>query len=242
MMLYIHRLILVLGLIKVNFIGFPHKLLLLQFHDKGQFSYVVYNGSYYLKVFDHNHTRSPCFRTESEALKSNSYGKFSILYKLYDDDFKFTDNQYYFIIEYPDFGLYNSWSQELNPLEDDERHDSTSHLSKGFQQNETQLVAGRYWGGLAKTTLDYNNVINSLLDGNPGTSNFWYAIGMYCNTLREYIEGGIPANGSLVSRVRLYARIKSIDTLLTENNNLNCICTVMNVHPLYLKSSFFVFI
>lgn len=63
-----------------------------------------------------------------------------------------------------------------------------------------------HFGGLV-----YNNYNHSLLEGQPNISNWFFAIGMYCSSRSNWLNNAIPANGVGTNRVRLFAKINSIE-------------------------------
>ena len=67
-----------------------------------------------------------------------------------------------------------------------------------------------HFGGLVKDP--YNH---SLLDGQPQHDYWCFAIGMYCNSINEhFLSDGIPGFCEAESRVRLFARVNSVEVPL----------------------------
>lgn len=171
--------------------------------------FTKYKGYYYLRVFEHNFTTANCFNNVDEALEVNLPGKFSILSHLNQSEFKFRDNKLNFIIEYPNENIYNSWTQSLPPYDDIDVEGVFQ--AKGFSATETlapygKAYQGGSWGGLVR-----NNIQKlSLLDGIPGHSNWYYAIGMLCGTGSDYLSKGIPNNVEVSNRVRLFASVPTV--------------------------------
>ena len=166
----------------------------------------------WLRVFYHNSkSESDCFESESEALHCNSENKFSILDEI-DDSMKIR-NKFEFIIEYPNEAIYYHWRQSKNPLEEVEEEGKFG--VDGFEpiHNGTSDTS---WGGLTKTKLEAENVISTLLDGNPGTIWWRFSIGKYCVNKGWEFKDSLP--GPLrkeYKQIRLWIRINHYNELFS---------------------------
>lgn len=171
--------------------------------------YTKYRGYYYLRVFEHNFTTEKCFKSIDEALDVNVPGKFSIISQLNQSEYRFRDNKLNFIIEYPNENKYNSWNQSLPPYDDIETRGVIA--AQGFNETETLAPYGRLneggnWSGLVRC----DELTNCLLNGIPGFSNWYYAIGLQCSTVSGYLKNGIPAYSDTTKRVRLFASVPNV--------------------------------
>ena len=94
-----------------------------------------------------------------------------------------------FLLEYPDLGKYNRWSQSSHPY-------GWSEQVNNYKPITIQL-SGNSWGGLARS-----NSSSTCIDGSVGLSDWWYAIGPYTN-----YNGGVPVNGTVAQVTNLWVRI-----------------------------------
>lgn len=183
-----------------------------------------YHGYYYVRVFEHNFTTSRCFESQSEALNISVPGKYSILYRLNESKFTSSGGKYHFIIEYPELHVYNSWNQSLNPYYDRDRLKFNTCVDFGPEEINAIYTLDNHsslqFGGLVYESLEYG-----LLEGQPGSyDNWWFTIGLtYKHT--HYKENGIPANGIVVNRVRLFARVNTFEFSMDSFYHF-CICSV----------------
>ena len=84
---------------------------------------------------------------------------------------------------------FHHWTQLSNPMASNETVSGFSRI--GGNTNNVNGTAG----------LCLSSSGSTLLDGNCGHSNWWYAIGQ-----RTIYQGGIPACGSIETKIRLYIR------------------------------------
>ena len=130
----------------------------------------------WMLVFHHDiHEKKNYFsKNEDEFLYSNTKEKFSILGYL-DDSFRIRGN-FEFLLEYPDVEGFNMWTQTVNPLK------TQPNQSNGYKPGKISFP--RYsWNGLARSTSNA-----SFLDGDPTSSNWFYAIGQK----EEWVNSAIP--------------------------------------------------
>ena len=172
---------------------------------KGIYELGYYKGNMFLKVFHHSTANNESFTIENEALYHISKDKFSILANI-SDKMK-VDEKYEFIINYPIEKQYFRWRQSKNPLEEDE--ESGNAYVDGYELIYNSTKYHENWGGLVKTTLLNGGKINTLLNGLPGNSLWYFAIGMYKD--RTYLWEGmrIPAYNSPIgtSYVSLWIKL-----------------------------------
>ncbi|EAY03233.1 hypothetical protein TVAG_421210 [Trichomonas vaginalis G3] len=133
------------------------------------------------------------------------------------------DEYRYFILDYPNLNKINSWRQRNSPTVEEEVANVTK--AEGFERYVTDLPMSR-WGGLVLNKI--NNY--SLLNGNPGTVWWHYAVAMLCNEEGGYLSKGYPASKDDISkhefitdRIRLWAKRsevfpKLVITCLKPNN------------------------
>ena len=152
----------------------------------GKYEFGVFKRKIFLKVFHHYAESGELFENESEALSCNLPNKYSILSEI-TDEYKI-NGKFEFLINYPNESRYFRWRQLNNPVEELEVENIST--AEGFESIYPSDLPNK-WGGLVRTNITYEGKISSLLDGNPG-SDFWYfAIGMYKdNTWESY---GFPA-------------------------------------------------
>ena len=169
--------------------------------------YVQYQGFMWKKVFYHNFTGRVMFSSESEALHCETTQKFSILDTI-SPKYKYRE-KYEFIIWYPSLDYYFQWRQSMNPVLELEK--SGKNESEGFE-----LIHKGYddkddpFGGLVKTNIKFNNKINSLLNGVPGHSHWYFAIGMYSPSYSPYSTDGIPSAATPTDQVVLWLKDPTI--------------------------------
>ena len=181
-----------------------------------------YNGSKWVRVFYHyNANGAHGFTNEDEAKHcvSDSY-KFSILDEITSG--QQINGKYEFIIEYPELGTYNRWRQTNNPLE--EQESSGVYKVEGFEELET-LAPYSSWGGLVYTSIyESRSSPPSLLNGNPGRKEWYYAIGQYEGVTWIYYSktySSIPSSlGVAVNYVSLWLRLP--------DKSFTCICKTTN--------------
>ena len=162
-------------------------------------------------IFLHNSINGTFFNSKNEAKKCNLQNKFSILE---DIDYKYQrNNEFEFLLEYPEINGYNRWIQKKNPL------NQSDSIVEGYKPINISWI-GRYWGGLVLSSHS-----DTLIDGSAGYSNYWYSIGALIshqnfNTFPGPIFSDEKEN--LVSIVHLFVRIDNtiIGLLFTKSNYL----------------------
>ena len=186
------------------------------FHQHG---HTYFQRAFWLKVFFHNFTGVVTFKDEAEAKHCNEAQKYSILDEI-GPQYKYKGH-YEFILEYPSLDYYFQWQQSLSPLEDIESIDKDK--AEGF--NLIHNGTNNYFGGLVKTnlTISKNNKINSLLNGYPGDSMWYFGIGMYSCVYEPYAsEGPPPAQNPGTDLVVLWIR--------DPRRSFFCTMSYINIH------------
>lgn len=168
-----------------------------------------FKGKAWLKVFSHTYeSKNDCF--SNEAKHNIDDRKFSILDEI-NDSMKI-NGKYEFIIEYPKYNEYFQWLQSSNPLEEIEVDGKMS--ADGFQYIHNGSYADK-WGGLVKTTLKYNGVISTLLDGEPGHYYWMFSIGAYCIIQGWDMTTGFPGSNRGAHKVNIWIRLKQNSSFFT---------------------------
>ncbi|EAX98374.1 hypothetical protein TVAG_357430 [Trichomonas vaginalis G3] len=131
---------------------------------------------------------------------------FSILDDLNSSTYVMEDNFRHFILDYPLLEKINVFQQLHSPLDDIEQEGN--YEATDFKANLTEIPSSE-WGGLVKNTIKDDDRITTLIDGHPGRSYYFYAIGLYCTAHDQYIEIGLPTNSNnqLTKHVRLWAMV-----------------------------------
>ena len=176
--------------------------------------YILYRGAYFIKIFHQTFNTSNLFtdNDELEALYTGSLGdqKYSRL-SIISEIFK-VRSKYEFIINWPDLANnpYYHWRQTNNPTKELEISNKTT--VDGFEPLYNHTLYSN-WGGLVKTTNINNYGITSYLNGNPGNSDWFFAVAMNTNN-EHYSKLGIPAyfnpsdnSGKLAKKCDLWLRL-----------------------------------
>ena len=195
---------------------------------KDGYEFMFFKRIFWLKVFYHNYTGIVLFKNEEEALLTNSPQKYSILSHIGLTNK--INGKYEFILHWADLNHYVWWKQDNNPIYEEEN--GTSEC-QGFVPitNTTPL---RNWGGLVKTVKP-NEIerVSNLLDGNPGSNEWYFAIGMYEWATNVWHDVGIPAFDSNHHSHLVYLWLRYPSPFLT--------CAVKTSKH-YLNNIFFVLI
>ena len=144
----------------------------------------------WLKIFYHNSSNQCFFANQNEALKCDTFQKFSILGDI-NENF-LINGKYEFLLEYPEVIGYNRWVQNVNPIF---QSDSSIPGYFGIQISWNT----NYWGGLTKSSRS----TWTLLDGSVGHSDWFYAIGSYV----AYGPSQFPGPNRAVSLCYLWIRV-----------------------------------
>ena len=180
--------------------------------DNNKYHFKYWNNRRWLLLFYHNYKAECCFKNESEVLKSQNPNKFSIL-SILNDNLKYYGT-FEFHLEYQKYKVH--WIQRDNPLTlDDTLYTKVPGLQV-FQNAEN----AKQFGGLAKVTLKASNVINSFLDGNPGSGNWYYAIGMYSTAESRWVKAGVPGASAAEPELSLWLRVPYYFCMQTSKTSL----------------------
>ena len=179
----------------------------------GERTFAKFHDSYWLLLFHHNSSGGVFFDSKTEATKSSLENKYSILYLL-NDDFKTLRNgelKYEFLIEWPEtFDFYFHWRQSLNPLYENDT--IGVNYSEGFEMIHKR-DSYKNFGGLVN---DHNRTY-TLLNGNPGSSDWCLAIGVQYSAPESWLQTGIPAACGAAETVNLWVKT----SLFHRTNNCN---------------------
>ena len=167
-----------------------------------------YNAKW-LKVFYHNSSSKIFFLNSEEALNCNTFHKYSILNEI-NNNF-LINNKFEFLLEYPELIGYNRWVQSTNPIN---QADSTIPGYNGIHID----WPGLSWGGLARSSSIY-----TLLDGNIGLLNWYFAVGSYTyeSAPNKFPGPVINTNYLYVSYCYLYIRIDGTKFQIQSNYQKN---------------------
>ena len=115
-----------------------------------------------------------------------------------------TNGKYEFIIEYPG-DVYYRWRQSKNPVKEYEtqsRKEAAGFESIHQEPDEKEIK------GLVRTTIKVDNeYISTFLDGCPGESSWYFAIGMYKDSKPNYLNRMIPGYKENVEYTKLWVKI-----------------------------------
>ena len=148
-----------------------------------------FGGATWLKIYYHNSRNGTMLWTMPELQTCFSGYKWSIL-GILDTAYNSAFGGYEFLLESKTENLYNRWKQTSNPLR---TNDSVS----GYQPVTIQS-SGNYWKGLA-----LSSTTSTLIDGSPGNTTWWYAIGP-----TTAYQGGMPGFSAVTQEMYLWLRIK----------------------------------
>ena len=155
------------------------------------------------------------FSSEEEAKNCNVKGRFSILDSIPKIKGQTT---YTFLLEYPvEYkGKYIIWQQSKSPYDDIEV--SGVNSATGFSLLKNTI--GTTFNGLVRTAFADQSAKEkvTLIDGNPGTSYWYYSIGMYKATKYWTAVPG-PYDKTSVTVTALWVRAPDI---LYQRTNKRC--------------------
>ena len=160
----------------------------------------------YLLVFHHNSSKRDLFKSEKDFLFANTENKYSI-FGYIDDSFKFDQNNFEFLLEYPDDHTHGFWYQRVNPWEAPQDTD-VGYINKG----------NNFHAEIPFTGLTRFNRSHTFIEGCSASSGQWhYSIGSrvcwYENCL---IPGPYLDNKTYLFEVFLWMRIPSMSFLKTK--------------------------
>ena len=182
----------------------------------------------WLHVFYHNCTNYNYFENETEAEYLLNSNKYSILSKI-------TNNlrmrgQFEFVIYWPSLNTYYRWRQKYNPIKELEKTNVLQ--AAGFELLYPKVDnANHKFGGLVRTSIPMQNLNSSLLNGNPGLSVWFFAIGMYQKSQESWYNSGIPAINGSVSVVSLWLLLP---------HQITCMIQMPLIHPSHFLSLFLI--
>ena len=159
--------------------------------DMFHFETKEFGGATWLKVYYTNSKNGTVLWKDVDelgfSLQSYKWSILGLLPYFYSNTWK-----YEFLLESPSEGKYNRWRQTSDPL-------LTNNSVSGYSPITIQS-SGNGWGGLALSTTKGTSTI---IDGSPGDTTWWYAIGQ-----QVAYQGGLPGFGVAVQELYLWVRIK----------------------------------
>ena len=135
---------------------------------------VEINGEYWFLLFYHISNDRLMFNSTDEARYSDNPRAYSRL-ALIDPRYKI-NGKYEFMLQYETDNI--RWRQTKNPCEETEPSASYPYV-EGFELLYFPEGVTNTFGGLAQTSSQEHNLINTYLKGHFTTANWWYAIGQY---------------------------------------------------------------
>ena len=161
-----------------------------------------------------NIAKSPLWESLQQANYSIEKYRYSIL-SLMDNSYKINNNEFEFLLEYPDLKGYNRWYQQSNPLEEYEGNSPGPKSARGYREHTITYNNG-YWGGLVRSSDP-----GTLLDGSTYHHYTFYSIGS-----TYFHNGGIPAYYDVaVLETSLWVRVSKIPFNL---NNPSCYFSLLS--------------
>ena len=164
-------------------------------------------GATWVLLYYHDYSKVSFWKTAAEALDYNEPDKYGNV-RLISQHFKY-NNEYEFLLEYPEVSGYNRWCQAKNPL--DETKSGSAVNVTGYRPVHISWNTCQ-WSGLYKTSND-----GSLIDGSYGINYGWFVIGRKSN-----YEGSVPGPCVLVNRTVLWMRVHSFYMCTLLKNRSNC--------------------
>ena len=178
-----------------------------------------YNESNFVLIFRQKYPSGGLFLDENECNKSLKKNKFSIIGSI-NDNFKINNN-YHFLLEYPEVDMLIEWEQKLY---------ITSNESDVYENVYNSTF--KTFHGLAKSA-DFPD--STCIDGSV---NSWrYAIGTRISYMGKYIPGPYITTGIDVNEVLLWMKYDNVD-LLHNLPTLRSFCSNKTSHS---KISLFMF-
>lgn len=161
------------------------------FFDLFNFETKTFDGAKWLKVYYTNSKSGTVLWKDVDELGCTFQKyKWSIL-GLLPNFYNSAYGGYEFLYESVTEGKYNRWSQTSDPL-------LTTNSVSGLNKITTQL-SGNGWGGMALSTTKGTSTI---MDGSPGDTTWWYAIGQ-----QVAYQNGIPGGAAVTQEVYMWVRI-----------------------------------
>ena len=141
-----------------------------------KYSPIVYDNGKWIVVFHHNIEKTTAFDSFKDAQFHLEKNKYSILSNI-TENYKIDGKKFEFLLYYDELSISFHWKQTNNPIFEDE---TESTEANGFEYIGTLPSEYSTFGGLVTTTMGEprNNVISSLLNGQPGIPNWFFAIGI----------------------------------------------------------------
>lgn len=152
----------------------------------------------WLKLVYQNINNGTNLFTTSEMNFCDKQGKYSILGEI--EKYRDKNNNFEFMLEYPEFNQYNRWIQTSNPCE-------VVESVTGYEPIQITWKT-QYWNGICKS-----NSGACFIDGSVGIGSWFYAVGSYTPwTASNNAVGLPPYNSNLAANeVYLWVRIDNLN-------------------------------
>ena len=161
------------------------------FFDMFHFETKTFGGATWLKVYYTNSKNGTVLWKDVDELGcSFQTYKWSILGML-PNFYNSSYGGYEFLLESVTEGKYNRWSQTSDPL-------LANNSVTGYKAIDVKNTSNG-WKGLALSTTKGTSTI---IDGSPGDTTWWYAIGQ-----QTPYQGGLPGFSTVTQEMRLWVRI-----------------------------------
>ena len=180
-----------------------------------------YNSSNFVRIFHHKFPFGNMFLNYEECNKSLKKNKFSVIGSI-DESFKINNN-YHFLLEYPEINARVEWEQEL-PITSNVTDVHSNVYNKTFR--EFKGIA--YSGNKGYTCFD---------DTPSYTGTWWYAVGIKNKFKEEYIPGPVVLDSYItVKEVQLWMKIEDI-SIVKKLPVINILCSQKKSYSTILISA-----
>lgn len=161
------------------------------FFDLFNFEIKDFGGAKWLKVYYTNSKNGTVVWKDIDELGCTFQKyKWSIL-GLLPNFYNSSWGGYELLYESPQENKYNRWRQTSDPM-------LTTNSVTGYNGITIQM-SGNGWGGMSIST---QKGTDTIMDGSPGDTTWWYAIGQQKN-----YNGGIPGGSVAVQEIYMWVRI-----------------------------------
>ena len=154
------------------------------------------SGNYWVLIFHHNIAGS-FFKNDREVMRSNTEDKFSILYKI-NSIYQNEESMYEFLLTYPQSTGYVHWIQKDNPL-------------YRYGNNSYEIINNTYTDAQPFEGLSISNSEATLIDGQPSSTDWYYAIGQkrsaHHNISNSFAGPNWKIQGENITEVNLYLKL-----------------------------------
>ena len=161
------------------------------------YKFKEYNGSNFVLIFRHKYPSGGTFSV-NECMKSLKKNRFSVIGSI-DERFKINNN-FHFLLEYPEFDAHLEWEQKLAITSD----------TNNVQAIVYNASFGSFYGLGQSESTSY-----TCFDGSPKspTEYWWYSVGMINPYTGYNIPGPVFNNSHYVKEVLLWIKFDKIMNL-----------------------------